>query len=214
MVASYVCRLIAVGLGLLAAAPILGLVGCAQPTSEGVANVRFALSTTTAAATIAPTVRVTDVRVVNRHVNLREPVVMGTAGRDVTVTFALRQREGATVVLDHDSLEPRAVTPFTYPSRPRAAMPPVPSSDTSRVKLADGSSLTVWTDDASTRVLVQAFGPDGTWRGSPVVVSPENIDAFGAPQVTSADGRRAVVTFFASDGEGFQLVAASLESAR
>lgn len=214
MVTSLARRFLAKNLGLLALAPLLGLAACSQTSAAGSGDVRFAISTTTASAAAVPAVRVNDVRVLSRQVNLQEPVVMGAAGKDVTVTFALRQREGATVNMDAKSLEARGSAPYSYPSGPRPTTPAFFGSEPSRVSLDDGSSLACWTDETAGRVLVQAFGADGSWRGSPVAVSPEGMEAFGAPRVATADGRHVVVTFFASDEERFQLVAASLEPAR
>src|SRR4051812_9949855 len=108
---------------LVAALPLLALSACtpAAPTDGG--SIRFAVSTTAADTAISPAVRVHDVRVLSRHVNLQEPVVVGLAGKEVTVTFALRQREGATFMMDAESLEPRTVLPFSYPEHARYVTP-------------------------------------------------------------------------------------------
>jgi len=214
MVASSYRRLLEPSLALFAAAPLLALAACSPAASSDGGSIRFAVSTTDADAAIVPTVRVREVRVLSQHVNLREPVLMGSDGDEVTVTFAHRQREGETFTMEPTSLEARAAVPYSYPAQPRGSAPPLLEASPSSVVLDDGSSLSCWTDAASSRVLVQAFDARGAWRGSPVAISPDGMAVFGAPHVATPDGRRIVVAFFASDEERFQLVAASLERTR
>ncbi len=216
MPTSFVRRSLTSCFALVALAPLVALSACSTGTaSEGAANIRFAVSTTSADAAISPTVRVGEVRVLSRHVNLQEPVVMGVAGNDVTVTFALRQREGATFTMDPESLERKAVTPYAYPVHAKRATPPfAPGEQPDAARLESGGSLSCWTNEASRRVMVQAFDAKGGWRGAPVAVSPEEMDVFGAPHIATAEGHRFVVTFVVSDEERFQLVATSIESVR
>jgi hypothetical protein len=213
---SFVRRLVTASLALCAVAPSLFVAACAAPESQRASTLRFAVSTTTAATATAaaPPIRVGEVRVLSRHVNLQEPILLGAAEGNVTITFAHRQREGSTVALNPTSLEPNSVTAYTYSEHVKRARPPFLALDLSRVLLANGGSMSCWTDSESSRVLAQAFGADGTWVGSPIAVSPEGMDVFGAPQVVVADGRHVVAAFFASTEDGFELVAASLEQVR
>jgi hypothetical protein len=197
-----------------AAAALLALSACSPTASTDGASIRFAMSTTAADAAIVPTVRVREVRVLSNHVNLQEPVLMGSDGDEVTITFAHRRREGETLTLEPTLLEPRAAVPHSYPAQPRGPAAPLLAASPSNVVLDDGSSLSCWTDTASSRVLVQAFDPSGAWRGAPVAISPDGLAVYGAPHVATPDGRHVVVAFFASDEERFQLVAASLERTR
>ena len=218
MFTSLARHLVTASLALSAVAPALALSACAQPELQAGSTLRFALSTTSQSgaspSSVAPALHVGEVRVLSRHPNLQQPVFLGAAGANVTVTFAARQREGATVTLDGDTLETKRTAAFTYPAYSKRATPPFVATEPSRAVLASGGSVSCWTDDASGRVLAQAFGADGTWRGSPVPVSPEGMDVFGAPQIATADGRHVVATFFVNTDDGFELVAASLESVR
>lgn len=212
MARSLVHRRASASLALCAVVPALALSACAPPESRSASTLRFALSTTpeaTATAT-APAIRVGEVRVLSRRVNLQEPVLLSAVDGNVRVTFALRQREGATVALNPTSLEQAAVTPYTYSEHAKRATPPFLALEPSRVTLANGGSMSCWTDDHSGRVLAQAFGVGGTWLGSPIAVSAERVDVFGAPQVIAADSRHAVAVYFVSGEDGFELVAASL----
>lgn len=203
------------GLALLAAAA-LAATACSPSASGERASVRFAVSTSAADLGVVPVVRVSEVRTLSDHVNLLQPILTGTSGRDVTITVAHREQAGETFTMDSSSLESRAVAPYAYAARPsrRAPAPALLGDAPASVALQDGGSLSAWTDEASSRVFVQAFDANGAWRGSPVPVSPEGMAAFGAPQVVTSDGRRVVVAFFASNEERFKLVAASVESTR
>ena len=214
MVASSYRRFRALCLAPFAAAALIALSACSPSASSDGASVKFAMSTTTADAAIVATVRVRDVRVLSTHVNLQQPIVMGSDGDEVTITFAHRQRDGETLTMRPGSLEARMAVPYSYVARAPSSAAPAVGASPSKVVLGDGSSLSCWTDTASGRVLVQAFAPSGAWRGSPVAISPESMAPFGDPQITTADGRHVVVAFFASDEERFQLVAASLEPTR
>ncbi len=214
MVTSSCHRFSALCLAPFAAAAVVALSGCSPAASSDGASIRFAMSTTEADAAIIPTVRVREVRVLSTRVNLQQPILMGSDGDEVTITFAHRQREGEKLTVQPASLEARAAVPYAYSAKPAASAARVDAASPTKVMLEDGSSLSCWTDAASSRVLVQAFAPSGAWRGSPVAVSPDGMLAFGEPHITTPDGRHVVVAFFASNEERFQLVAASLERTR
>jgi hypothetical protein len=210
---SIVRRFVTAALVFCAVAPSLALLACAAPESSGASTLRFALSTTTANAA-APAIRPGEVRVLSRRVNLQQPILLGKVDGNVTVTFALRQREGATIALNPTSLEQTAVAAYTYSEYVKRATPPFLGVDPSRVILASGGSVSCWTDSESGRVLAQAFAADGTWIGSPIAVSPEGMEVFGAPLVLAVDTHRVVAAFFASTEDGFELVATSFEPVR
>lgn len=215
MAPSFLRRLITSSLAVCAVAPALLLSACASTESRGGSTLRFALSTTTQATAIAtPAIRAGEVRVVSRRVNLQEPLRLGAANGNVTITFARRQYEGATVTLNATSLEQGAVTAYTFPEHARRATPAFFALDPSRVSLPNGGSVSCWTDNESGRVLAQAFDAEGRGLGAPIAASPEGMEVFGAPQVIAADGRHVVAAFFASTEDGFELVAASLEQVR
>jgi hypothetical protein len=201
---------------LCAVAPALALAGCAPPESWSGSTLHFAVSTASEGSTssISPALRVGTVRVLSRHVNLQEPVLLGTDGGSVTVTFARRERDGATLALHPASLEERSVTAYAYAAHATRAAPPFLAAEPSRVRLASGGSVSCWTDEESGRVHAQAFSADGGWVGSPLAVSPEGMNVFGAPQLVATDSHHAVVVFFVSTEDGFELVAASLEHVR
>ena len=216
MAASLVRLLLHTSLALCAVAPALALAGCAPPESPSVSTLHFAVSTAAPGATssISPVLRSGTVRVLSRHVNLQEPVLLGTDGGSVTVTFARRERDGATLALHPESLEERSVTSYVYAAHAKRAAPPFLAAEPSRVRLANGGSMSCWTDEESGRVHAQAFSADATRIGSPLAVSPEGTNVFGSPQLVAADDRHAVVTIFVSTEDGFELVAASLEQVR
>jgi hypothetical protein len=211
MVASFCRRALGPCLVLLAAPALVALSACSPVASSEGGSIRFAVSTTAADVAMVPSVRVREVRALSGRLNLREPVLLGSDGADVTVTFAHRQREGETLTIVPTSLEARAAVPYSYPASSRGAALPTLDRLPSSVALDDGGSLSCWTDEASGRVLVQALDATGASRGSPVPVSPEGMAVFGAPHVATSDGRHVVAVFIASDQERFQLVAASLE---
>ena len=216
MAPSLLHRVVTASLALCAVVPALALSACAPPESRGASTLRFALSTApqVTASASAPAIRLGEVRVLSRRVNLQEPILLSAAGGNVTVTFALRQREGTTIVLNPMSLEQATVTPYTYSEHGKRATPPFVALEPSHVTLANGGSMSCWTDDPSGRVLAQAFGAGGAWLGSPIAVSAEGTDVVGAPQVIAVDSRHAVAVYIVSSEDGFQLVAASLQQVR
>jgi hypothetical protein len=147
-------------------------------------------------------------------VNLQEPIVLGAVDGSVTVTFAARQREGATFSLHPESLEERSAVAYVYPAHEKAATPPFLAPGRSRASLASGHVIACWTDDESGRVFAQAFRADGAELGSPMAVSPEGMHVFGPPHVVAGDGGHAVVAFFVCTEDGFEVVAESLERGR
>jgi hypothetical protein len=181
--------------------------------------VGFAVSTTASSAS-APAIRVSQPRVLSHHVNLLEPVLLGTpagadaAPTDVTITFALRGHEGATFAVDAASLNVRTAKLYTYPPHAKRATPPVFTLAPSRVALEGGASISCWTDQETGRAFAQVRDANGSSRGEPVAVSSPGMTLFGEPQAVTSDGRHVVITFFASDEDGFALVAASLEPVR
>jgi hypothetical protein len=122
--------------------------------------------------------------------------------RGFAITYAERGREGRTVVVDGTTLATRGAEAYTYddvhPHEP-------PYTSASRVALdVGGARLVAWNDDVAGQVLVEA---DGRGRS---LVSPADAVVVGAPQGAS-DGRRAVIAFFACDGDAFSLVAVAIE---
>ena len=188
----------------------LTAIGCAETTPSDVQSPALRLAL--AAPSSAPSVRVVDLRVLHRTVNLMQPLAMEAAGNEVSVTFAMRQRQGIQLALDPVTLEARVAGPVTYPERPEGATPPYLDQKPVRVALAGGETMEVWTDTASGHVLAQSFDAQGVGRGEPVIVSLADESVLGAPRAVTSDGRRVIVTFFASRREGFELVAASLET--
>jgi hypothetical protein len=184
---------------------LLGTSACAARPQGEAASLHFAVS--------PPSANVTNVRVLSSRVNLQEPVSLSTEGDDVVVRFAIRGRAGASYRLDPETLDVRAAEQVTFPPHERPRTAPFLRADQSTVTLADRSSLAFVTDDASSRVLVQSYAPDGSLR-SESSVSPASMEVVGAPRAATADGRHVVVAFYTSTGVGFDLVAASVETPR
>ena len=177
--------------------------GCAESTAPA-GGLRFAMSTTDTSG-----IRLTGVRVLDERVNLQEPIMMSVAGRDVTVTFATRQRDGVTLAVDPSTVESRVASTMTYPERPKSQTPPYLSATATTVALARGT-MKVWSEEATGRVYAQTLDVNGVARGEPLLVSAD-LDVVGAPRAATADGKHVVVAFFASRLDGFEIVAASLE---
>jgi hypothetical protein len=84
----------------------------------------------------------------------------------------------------------------------------------SRVTLEDGRLLVCWVShdvELGNRAFAQSFETDGTPRGLPVVISPEQVDVVAAPETTATGGHRAVTRFAAATESSVQLLAVSLE---
>lgn len=150
--------------------------------------------------------KVGDVRIVQRKVNMMEPVMVGFTGGDVGITVARQGREGVNVMVDPTSLETRTMTPFAYGPHARRRRAPCHERDATTVALADGASLAIWNDAASGRLVARYSG-----GGGPIAISPEDVEVIGGPETRTTDGRHVVVTFFAGNEEGFHLMAASLD---
>jgi hypothetical protein len=82
------------------------------------------------------------------------------------------------------------------------------------VVLPDGSAMVVWTEGSiewGRRAMAQAFEGDGSPRGAPVVVSSPTMDVIGQPLGLVVDDHRVVATFYAAEGDEFELVAVSID---
>jgi hypothetical protein len=82
------------------------------------------------------------------------------------------------------------------------------------VALADGSAAVLWTEGTTEwgrRAMAQSFEVDGSPRGAPVVVSTPEMDVIGTPVGLAVDGHRVVATFYAAEGDEFDLVAVSID---
>jgi hypothetical protein len=185
------------------------LSACASVEAKKTTNVRFA-GPTTASVVASPALRVIDVRSIGRRVNLQEPIALTASGDQVDITFAFRHREGVTIALAPESVQPRLATPYSFPAHTKPATPHYVVIEPSRVELGGGRFMSCWNDNASRRVFAQAYSAEGTPRGAAVVVSPPAMDVIGSPRAVTTNGHHIVVTFFASGDEGFEVVAASL----
>jgi hypothetical protein len=154
---------------------------------------------------------VTNLRVLSTQVNMRKPVLLTTSGDDVTITFALRGREGVTFAVDPESLEVHKVDIAEYRESELGAMPAYMKYEPTIASLGDGRTVSCWTEEGSSRVLAQVSEADGASRREPFVVLAPGKTVLGSPRATSVDGRHVIVAFFASSGEGFELIAASVE---
>jgi hypothetical protein len=208
-------RSFVIGCG-IAAVALLGLTtGCTEAGSTGGPRAAMRLAVSTTAATTGH-VRVRDVRVINRRINLREPILMATAGNEVTVTWAMRKHDGITLALDPETLDERVVGAFDYGASGATDARPRPTTSTNEkvtVPVA-GGFLVVWTDEERSRVLAQKVDAGGVAIDEPVTVSRADMVVVGAPRAATADGRHVVVTFVTGDQRTFELVAASVDVTR
>ncbi|CAN5925667.1 hypothetical protein BH11MYX4_BH11MYX4_39650 [soil metagenome] len=159
-----------------------------------------------------PTMRVGEARVLTSKVNLQEPIMVGVEGSDVTITVAAQGHRGWTFALDPEALAAHAVTPYDYEDHPRRPQLGCLVQDPDRLKLRDGRTLGVWTDEATSRVVAQIFDAEGLASGPEVTVSRPAADVIGAPRAVTSDGRHVVIAYFATADAGFDLVARSLEA--
>jgi hypothetical protein len=212
MSTSFVRHIIGAGFGSFLCTSVLALSGCAHDANERATTVQFAVTSASASAAMEPVVRLGEVRVLSKRVNLQERVVLDATGPDVLVTFATRQREGLAVAVDASSLELRRSEPFTFATHAKYEAPPFVAPLRAQVNLEGSGTLSCWTDEASSRVVAQAYDASGNPRGEPVAVSPAGTSVIGVPQAASADGRHVVVTFFAIADGTFELVAASVDA--
>lgn len=204
----------------------IGVPGCAREATAPVCRdsgapsasaIRFAV-TTTASALLPPPppsgipssgLQLVAIRVLSRHVNLQELVIVTASEDHAKVTFAVRDRKGVTMTLDPETLQPQEIAPYTYTSKKPVTPPYLPLAP-AHALLDDGSSwISVWTDATTARVMGQLHvGPDAH---DVLPISADTMDVMGAPRVAITAGRHAVVVFFASTEEGFDLVAASVK---
>ncbi len=82
------------------------------------------------------------------------------------------------------------------------------------VFLEDGRFIVGWTrGDARSghRALAQAFRPNGSPLGAPVVISPPDVDVLGAPSAGITDGHHVAMTFGTATGGSFEVLAAAID---
>jgi hypothetical protein len=177
------------------------LSGCAS-TSEGIALMQP--ESTKGAASV----RVGQSRVVDAHINPLVGVRMATEGDAIVVRFARPGRLTAVARLDSTSLDELSMTTEAVDHSPVDTLP-------GPTVLDGGRFIVCWkTGDAERgyRAVAQAFNTaDGSPQGSPVVISPPDLDVIGRPRAVQIDGHRAVATFEASTGRSFALFAVSIE---
>lgn len=85
------------------AAAMVFLAGCAH-VEERPAQVGFAITTASDP----------DLHVLARKVNAMQPIMVGVAGEDVTITYATRGVEGVTLHLDPATFTVRGSEPYQY----------------------------------------------------------------------------------------------------
>lgn len=189
------------------------MAGCELPYAVASPAVRPAAPIrTTATPPVAAPIRVLERRVLQGPpVNMMEPLVMEVAGDELSVTFATGKQDGVTLAVDPATLATRVTDAVTYPERPKDAQPPYLAVESAHVPLVGGGWLSVWTDCQASRVYAQRFDGDGRVHGDMVLVSHADADVLGPARAATVDGKRVVVTFFATHLSGYQLVAASLE---
>jgi hypothetical protein len=187
-------------LGLVVAA-MLGALGCAT-SGAGRALVGGVGSDA------MPSVRLGELRVIDRHVNPMVPVHITSENNQVAVTFGL-EYSGAHERLDAVSL--RAVSWEPSAKEDRAA----PSTGVTRVALDGNRFLLCWTEgtlESGHRAMAQMHrASDGSALGAPIEISPPDADVFGAPQAVTTDGHHVVATFAASSEGSFRLVAVPID---
>lgn len=185
--------------GALSCALFFAVCGCAGSRAS---------SASAAPSPVAHPVKIGDVRIVERKVNLMEPLMVGFAGGDVGITVARHGRDGVNVAVDPTSLEARTTTPFEYRPHDRRRSAPCQDRSATTVTLADGASLAIWNDTTTGRLLARY-----SKGGEPIAITPEDVAVIGGAEAATADGRHVVVTFFGGNEHGFHLMATSLEVA-
>jgi hypothetical protein len=160
----------------------------------------------------APSVRAGHARVIGSQVNPLGSLHMATDGSEVDIAFARPGRASAVARLDAASLEPQSpeqAIPLEDPAMFTEHGP-------ARVVLRDGQFVLCWVrgdDESGHRALVQAFNANGSPRGAPVVISPEDFDVVGAPRAITTDGRHVVVTFVGARDRCFEVLAVPVDDA-
>lgn len=206
-------------LHIAAIAVAITAMGCSStstnaPVAQTTANAASVAFSLTSAQIAPPTLRLNAVRVVNRHPDIKKPLLMSSNGaEEATLTFAVRDGSGVKMAFETTTLDARVIGLHNYPTQYIERLPR-PTSARETVDLEGGWKATLWVDDTSSAVLAQVTGTDGTKVGDPILVSPPSMQSAGPPRAITADGRHIVVTFFTTGREGFELVAAALEANR
>ncbi len=194
-------------LGLVAVAlAASALAGCGGPEARDAASVRFAVSSETAIAATG-SVRVLNTHVLSKHVDFRQPLDVKKAGKDVEVSFGVRQREGATYRLEKDLMQTKSITPFTFEKRLGGDASYYLGGDTAQIALEDGRAMQVFTDARSGRVVAQIDGAE-------MPISPDAAIAIGPPRAVAVDAQHVVVAYFATTELGCALVVSNVEVAQ
>jgi hypothetical protein len=188
------------------AAGISLVTGCAA--TRGVSS-RGPLGEHGDVASLAPSVRVGEARVLDPMVNPLVPLRLGLDDGQIAVTFE-HLGSSAREQIDPASLEVRGR--FPEPMNKES-----PGTPVQRIVLDHGRVLVCWTSgdvEWGHRVMAQMFNAsDGSPRGGAVAISPANADVVGAPRAITSDGNRVVAMFSASTGSSFQLMAVPIDDA-
>ena len=178
-----------------------GSLGCASTRALGTATVGFAREG-------APSMQVEGEQVVATRINPMVPFRLSPEGEAVAVTFRPVGRRGEVAKIDAGSLRV-----LSQEATGLSESPAAPSTEASRVALDDGRFVVCWARlnaDGGRQAMAQMWAADGSPVGGPVVVSPPDVDVFGAPRAVSTDGRHVVVAFASTSGSSFELRAATL----
>ncbi len=154
-----------------------------------------------------PGLRVGEARVVGEGVNPLAPVTLSADRSAIAVAFG-QMHHGAVVRLDPGSMEP--LERVDEPAAPRGPV----AHGVARVALKNGTLVVCSTEgtvELGYRAVAQAYSSGGTPIGSPVTISPPDVDVIGTPRAASVDGQRVIATFTATRGSAFELVAVPLE---
>jgi hypothetical protein len=201
--------------GFAAVTAIFGATGCASSGGFGAhealdfAVARGVRGTQEGDAAPLSGVRAGAARVVDAHVNPMVPVRLTVEGDEVAVRFAHSRTGGAVAHLDRTSLAPVGVE-----SQVPAERPAPPSTEAARVAFSDGRFIVCWKSgdfERGYRMMAQAWTAGGEPIGAAVPISPADSDVFGAPQVVSLEGARAVAAFAVVAEDRAELMAVSLE---
>lgn len=184
-------------------AGIVGMIGCATANEPGARDAQ-------GIAMAQPRgVRVGEARVLDAHVNPRVPVHVTAEKGALVVRFAHPHAVGALVRLNAESLSP--VSPE---EQVHAELPTAPSRGIARILLGNDRFIECWRRgdiEAGYRLMAQARTAGGSPLGPPAAVSPPGADVFSTPDLVAVDREHAVATFVAMSGNGFELLAVSLE---
>jgi hypothetical protein len=95
-------------------------------------------------------------------------------------------------------------------------LPPRPADHASRAILSGGRFVLGWTRgdaDSGRRALVQAFDANGSPRGSPVVISPPDVEVVNGTVALASEGPRLVATFVARRIDSLDRMVVAIEEA-